>query len=369
MYRISIILLTLLSSINFFAGRSHAADSGESYDYLLVLPFQHNYYQPIDAKALGQGNGLDFVHGAAALFGNPARIAGQGRYQLMMSASNLSGGRSSLSVSTGGSPALPSTAAVRIKWGVNDFALGWRKAMDANLRFPDVLDPEIIDRAGLSLEQYAAGWSLSAIKNFTLGISVTLTRFDFTWDGPAGPLAEGRGTAPGFSAGMSADLGQDFFFSAGFKSKTKLSCYTTFYGDSLRDQLKLAGAIPPTSWLSIAYTPEPGFEAHAGMELTGWHLVSSGYLEQMDYHLGCRIELIEGRLDALAGSYSLRHPLDSYLRRYDPHLQDLYFLTGGLACRFGPVKLVCSGATSYPLSGKGLNQNLLSAGIEYQVQP
>ncbi|MBU1356445.1 MAG: hypothetical protein KJ620_07745 [Candidatus Edwardsbacteria bacterium] len=365
MLRSALIILIIV----FLSDPTIAADSGESYDYLLVLPFQHNYYQPIDATALGQGNGLDFASGAAALFGNPAGIACPGRYQLIMSASNLSAGRSSLAVSTDGSPALPSAAAIRLKWQTNDFALGWRRAMDANLRFPDMLDPEIIDRAGLSLEQYAAGWSLSAIKNFTLGISVSLTRFDFKWDGPAGPLADGRGTAPGFSAGMSADLGQDFFFSAGFRSKTEMSCYTTFYGDSIRDQLKLAGAIPPTSWLSIAYTPEPGFEAHAGMELAGWHLVSSGYLEQMDYHLGCRIELIEGRLDALAGSYSLRHPLDPYLRRYDPHLQDLYFLTGGLACRYGPLRLVCSGATSQPLSGKGLNQNILSVSIEYQAQP
>jgi hypothetical protein len=121
--------------------------------------------------------------------------------------------------------------------------------------------------------------------------------------------------------------------------------------------------------MSISYAPEPGFEARAGMELTGWHLVSGGYLEQADYHLGCRIELIQGRLEALAGSYSLRHPLDPFLRRYDPHLQDMYFLSGGLACRWGPLRLVCSGASSRPLSGKGLNQNIISAGIEYQARP
>jgi hypothetical protein len=360
---IALILAVVLS------GPARAADSGGSYDYLLVLPFQHNYYQPIEAEGLGQGSGLDFAQGAAALFGNPARITGPGGYQLIMSASNLSGGRSSLSVSTDGSPALPSAAAIRLKWRANDFALGWRRAMDTELCFPDMMYPEIIDRAGLSLEQYAAGWSLSAIKHFTLGISVSLTRFDFKWEGPAGPLADGRGTAPGFSAGMWADLGQDFFFSSGFRSKTEMSCQTIFYGDSIRDQLKLAGTVPPASWLSIAYTPEPGFEAQAGMELNGWHLVSSGYLEQMDYHLGCRIELIPGRLDALAGSYSLRHPLDPFLRRYDPHLQDLYFISGGLACRYGPLRLVCSGATSQPLSGKGLNQNILSVSIEYQAQP
>ncbi len=350
-------------------GPALAADSGESYDYLLVLPFQHNYYQPIDAGVLGQGNGLDFAQGAAALFGNPAGIAGRGRYQLAMSASNLSAGRSSLSVSTGGSPALPSTAAGRFQWGAHNFALGWRRAMKTDLSFPDVLDPDAVDQAQLSLEQYSAGWSLSAIKNFSLGLSVSLTRFALVWDGPDGRLAEGRGTAPGFSAGISSDLGQDFFFSAGLKSKTEMSCYTAFAGDTASNRLKLSGAVPQTGWLSIAYTPEPGFEAHGGLELTGWHLVSSGYLEQMDYHLGCRIELIEGRLDAMAGSYSLRHPLDPYLRRYDPYLQDMYFLSGGLACRLGPLKLVCSGATSRPLSGKGMNQNVISAGIEYQAQP
>ncbi|MDQ7797843.1 MAG: hypothetical protein RDU76_02720 [Candidatus Edwardsbacteria bacterium] len=352
-----------------FAGPARAADSGGSYDHLLVLPFQHNYYQPIEAEGLGRGKGLDFARGAAALFGNPARITGPGRYQLMLSASDLSGGRSSLSVSTENSPALPSSAAVRLKWRANDLVLGWRRAMDAELSFPDMLDPEIIDRAGLSLDQYAAGWSLSAIKHFTLGISLSLASFDFKWDGPAGPLAEGRGTAPGFTAGISADLGQDLCFSAGFRSKSQLSCYTTFYGDSTEDRLKLAGAIPPVGWLSIAYAPEPGFETQAGMELTGWHLVSSGYLEQADYHLGCRIELIGGRLDVLAGSYSLRHPLDPFLRRYDPHLQDLYFLSGGLAFRHGPLRLVCSGASSRPLSGQGLNQNIISAGLEYQAQP
>ncbi len=369
MYRIAIMALMLLSSINFSPSRSHASDDSESYDYLLVLPLQYNYYQPPDPQGLALGNGLDNISGAAAAFGNPAKLAVPDRYQVMISAGYLSDGRSSPAIVTEGSSALPSTAAGMFKWKANNFALGYRQAMKVGIIFPDMRDPEIIDRADLCLNQLALAWSFSGIKNLSLGVCLTWTQFDFKWYGPTTELAAGRGSAPGFSAGLLADLGPGVYFSAGFKSKTELSCITQFYGDSTGSELKMAGAIPQIGWMSFKYQPEPGLEIFAGMEMTGWHLISSGYLEQMDYHLGCSLELINNRLEAYLGSYSLKHPLDSYLRRYDPYLQNMYFITAGLGCRLGPVKLICSAATSHPFSGKGLNQNLLSAGIVYQDHP
>jgi len=346
-----------------------AAESGETYDYLFVLPFQHSYYQPIDAMALGQGNALDLARGPSALFGNPARMSDVGRYHLALAASNIAEGRSSLSVSTGASNALPSLAAVSYDLGTSCFSLGWRRAMKAALEFPDVQNPLVTDLAQLSLEQYAAGWSLSAIKHLVLGISLCLSRFDFEWRGPNGTLAAGRGSGPCLAAGLSTDLGQDFWFSAGFRSKSEMSCITDFYGDTTGGKLKLAGAVPQAGWVSLSYFPEEGFETFAGMELTGWHLVSSGYLEQTDFHLGCRIELPWNRLELSCGCYSLKHPLDPFLRRNDPFLQDLFFLTGGVACRMGPLRLTVSGASSRPLSGEGMNQNILSGGLEYLGKP
>lgn len=343
-----------------------AADSGGAYDYLLVLPLQHNYYQPVAPQALGEGNGLDFAVGALALFGNPARMISDRKYQAALSASNMSGGRSSLTVTTTGSQAAPSSGALGYKFGINNIALGWRCAMKTDLYFPDLLEPDLTDNARLELRQYTVGWALSAVNHLGIGAAISLYHFNFSWEGSNGLLAEGEGSAPSFSAGLSADLGQDFYFTAGIRSKSEMSCITSLRIDPAGETLKLAGAVPQTGWASVSYFPEHGFETYAGMELTGWHLVSEGYWEQMDYHLGFRVVLPWNELELYGGSYSLKHPLDPFLRKYDEHLQNLFFITGGFGYVVGPAKITCAGATSHPLSGKGMNQNILSVGIEYK---
>jgi hypothetical protein len=358
-------IFTMISA-SLFVNSVLAADSDVQYDYLFVLPLQYNYYQPINPKTIGQGNGIDFAQGAAAVFGNPARIRNRSKYQISLSSSNLSGGRSSLTIYTNSSRALPSAFGGTYQFNANNhLALGYRRAMNTGISFPDVINPEEIDRAEVKVDQFAAGWALSAIENFNLGVSLILNRFSFRWDGQEMALAEGHGFTPNYAVGIMVDLEQDFFFSAGFRSRTRFSCYTIFNGDTTDNRLKLAGTMPPIGWASLSYRPEDDFEVYVAMEMTSWHLVSSGYLEQTDYHLGCRFELIPGRIEAIAGSYSLRHPLDPFLRRNDAHLQNLYFISGGLIYSLGHVSAIFSGATSYPLSGKGLNQNILSAGIEY----
>jgi hypothetical protein len=235
--------------------------------------------------------------------------------------------------------------------------------MEVDLNFPDVMNPLALDGAHLVVEQASLGAAWSGIDRLALGVSVSLSFFSFDWQGPAGRLAQGEGRAPSLAAGLEADLGQGFSFAAGFATKADLSALTEVTDSSLSGTLKLAGTLPPRTRVALGYCPEPGFEVSAGLELTGWHLSSSGYYEQADYHLGCRLSLIPDRLEASLGSYSLKHPLDPFLRRYDQHLQDLYFLSAGLGLRLGPAQLKLAGAASRPLSGRGLNQNLVSAGL------
>ncbi len=341
---------------------AHLAAAEAEYDYLLVLPLQHNYYQPGGPDWLTMRE----ASGASAVLAGPAGLARlPGRWQAELCGGWMSGGRSGLTVATEPSGAWPSLAAAKFSWRDLHFGLGWRRVMDVSISFPDVLNPLALDRAQLMVDQAALGASWSGIDRLALGVALSLNSFSFDWHGPAGRLAEGAGSSPSLAASLEADLGQGFGLAAGFATKADLSVLTEMPDSSLSGTLKLAGTVPPRTRVALSYRPEPGFEVSASLELTGWHLSSSGYYEQADYHLGCRMALIPERLEASFGSYSLKHPLDSFLRRYDEHLQDLYFLSAGLGLRLGPAELKLAGASSRPLSGAGLNQSLLAAGISF----
>lgn len=330
------------------------------YDYLLVLPLQHNYYQMPGPAWLT----MKEASGASAVFAGPAGLAdGSGRWQAALAGGWMSGGRSGLTVATQASPAWPSLAATKLSWRDLHLGLGWRRMMDGELAFPDVLNPLALNRARLIVDQAALGAAITGIDRLALGVSINLSSFSFDWQGPAGKLAKAEGSSPSLAAGLAVDLGQGFSFAAGFATKADLSALTEMADSSLSGTLKLAGTVPPRTRVAVGYVPEPGFEVSVGLELTGWHLTSSGYYEQADYHLGCRMSLIRDRLGLSLGSYSLKHPLDPFLRRYDGHLQDLYFLSAGLGLRLGPAELKVAGAASRPLSGEGLNQSLISAGL------
>ncbi|MDI6740217.1 MAG: hypothetical protein QME74_07620 [Candidatus Edwardsbacteria bacterium] len=333
-------------------------------DYRLILPLQYNAYQPVSARALGCGNNWATQAGLGSVFANPAALSGGPGISAELGSSSMSAFHSHGIIATGPSTVVPST--VIAGWGVrnNFLAFGARRAQSASLNFHNPLRPQAAERMKLGLNQLRGGWSIGITDLARLGIALGYDQATIDWSDQSRQIVKTSTNSQNYALGFAAEIWRGLSFGLFYASKTNFSSSITFdYFDTIRMK-GLIGAKPSVSGLGVRYQIDTGFVAAVQLELTGWQSVSDGYVGTMDWHVGLVIDAARW-LTFRAGGYSLATPLDPYELERRPGLHDLYFLTAGAGGCYWRIYADLGVATSYPFSGKGQNQNIVSFSLGY----
>lgn len=357
----------MISSLKAFLACSllfMAAGAASAAGYQLRLPLQYDRYLPWSARSLGMGGAEAAGGGALSLFGHPDRTCVPGRWEAAFTASGLSSGSSHVSIQSERTPALPAAAAGSLRLGGHRLSLGWRRAMDDRISFPDVQDPLLEDRAELALDQVSFGWAYSAGGNASLGMALTYARAGFEWQGPERPYARGRAAGYGFSAGLTIPVTSEIKLSVSAAAKSEIEGTADFQPDPEPGDLELSGAIPSRTAAALEYRPETGLVLAAEAAMTGWNGVTLSYEGLLDLHLGVEARIFEGLFLRL-GAFTRNSPLDEYERRLDPALQDMYLLAAGLGLSWRGFHLDLGVASSRPLSGGGQSQDMAAATVGF----
>lgn len=346
-----------------------ATDGAPAAQYQLRLPLQYDRYLPWSARALGMGGAAAASGGALSLFGLPDRSSQVKRWEAAASVAALSAGQSHVSIESGQTKTYPSAMAAAVRLGAHRLAVGYRRAMEDHLTFPDVYHPPLSNIADLELDQAVVGWSYSKSGNASLGISLSYNKAEFNWRNPdllEGIVTGGRATGYGISAGISVPVTPEVRISLAAATKSEIKGIVDYIPDpAINDDLELSGAIPSRTSVAVDYRPEPDFALTAEAVMTGWNSVTQAYEGKIDLHLGAEVRLI-GPLDLRLGAFTKRSPLDDLERQLNQSLQDMYFLSAGLGLSWRGLCLDIGAASSRPLSGPGQNQNILTSTVGFR---
>jgi hypothetical protein len=336
-------------------------------DYALILPLQYNAYQPVSARALGCGNCWATQAGLGSLFADPAGLSGRPGISAEIGSSGMSAFRSHDILNTRPARMVPST--VIAGWGVRNhyLAFGARRAQRVTLDFSDPRRPQMREQMDLGLDQLRGGWNIGIADVGRLALALGFDRVAVDWSDPSHRLAQASVNSQSFTLGFAADIWRGLSFGLFHAAKTTFDASTGFdYLDTMRT-LDIYGTVPSVSGLAARYQLDTGFVATGQLDFTGWSSVIDGYLGTMDWHVGLELEAWRW-LTLRAGGYSLATPLDPVSREGRPEFHNLYFLTAGAGVRWWRINADLGAATSYPFSGRGLNQNIVAFSLGYAPQ-
>jgi len=340
------------------------AASGQAAQYELRLPLQYDRYLPYSARSLGLAVP---DHGPLAIFSWPNNSWQAERFQAAASAGWLSAGQSHVAIKNEPSEACPAAVAAALRLGNHCLAAGYRLAMEGGIEFPDIQHPAASDHARLALRQYMAGWSYSTSGQASIGAAVSIYRAGFDWSDAEGRIIcrEAQATGYNISAGIAVPLTLEWKLAAAVSTKSELKGTAEFIPDTASPQdLKLSGAVPGETKISLSYRPEDDMVFMAEAGLTGWNVVTQGYEGKFDLKFGLELRPLRF-LTLRIGAFSLLSPLDEQERSLEPWLQNLYFLSAGAGLEWRGLRLDLAGATSRPLSGPGQNQKRLTIGFAF----
>ena len=342
-----------------------AGSTTASADYVMILPLQYNAYQPVSARAVGLGDSWGAQPGLAALFANPTALPAAAGIHAELTASGMSAFQSHGIITTEGSSAIPGVIAAGWSVGNNTLAVGLRRAMRAELAFPDPVRPQVAERMAVDIDQARGGWCIRLAGRFRLGLALGYDRAMLDWRDTISQLAHTSITSENYALGCQAEIWRGLDAGLYYQSKTNFDGQTAFtYRDTLRT-LRLLGGEPAVTGFTARYQLDSGLVLSGQAELTGWQSVTEGYLGTLDWHFGAELDALPGVLTLRAGAASLLTPLDNPLRQDRPDLHNLYFLTLGAGLRYWRIRADLGVASSYPLSGKGLNQNMVALTLGY----
>ena len=339
--------------------------TGAHAQHQMVLPLQYNGYHPASARSLALGNCQSENLGPSACFGNPAELGADGRWGAGASGCYLSGTRSHIGLESRGSAAFPSMVALAGGWRSVAIAAGYRQAQAAEMARPNLWRPYQRDRAQLELWQLGIGASVPLGNSLRLGSAVSRSAVRFQWQGPDGSpvYVDGSATGFGIDAGIQFTFAEDWDVLGTVSTKTDIRGSSDFLPDAGGGEIELFGAIPPRTKVALRYRAEPDFTVCAEAELTGWQATSWAYTSRVDYRAGAELLFLGGRAAARLGAFTLCSPLEEADRTLDPGLHDMYFISCGGGLSISYLQLDIAAASSRPLSGDGLNQNIVVASV------
>jgi hypothetical protein len=332
--------------------------------YTLILPLQYNAFQPVSARALGCGDCWAMQAGLGSVFAGPAGLAGRPGLSVEAGSSGMSAFRSHAILDTRASRTLPSTVAAGWGTGRQYLALGARRAQRAILDFDDPRRPQAAERMDLGLDQLRGGWSIGIGQRTRLAVALGFDQASMDWTDPSHRLAKAALSGPGYAIGMETEIRSGLSFGLFYLARTRFSGSVAFdYLDTLRT-LEVFGTVPSVSGLAARYQLDSGLVATGQLEFTGWSSVIDGYVGTTDWHVGIELEATPW-LALRTGGYSLATPIDPGELARLPGFHDLYFVTAGAGVRCWRINADLGLATSYPFSGRGQNQNIVSFSLGY----
>lgn len=350
----SVILLLLLCS------------SARAAQYELTLPLQYNYYQPLDAAALGSGQAACLDRGPSALFGNPCRLEVPGtKATASVSSGYLSEGRSHVLITTGQSLALPAAAAAAWNFGRWGLGLGYAKPMNTNMSFPDQWQPYVRQQAGLTLSQAALGGFYQISRGVTAGLALAGGKASITWQKGDTLIARGSAAGLNLNAGIEITIHTELLLFTRIRTECRLQGTADYLPQPGEGDLALYGVVPALSTLGFSYRIDSTMALAGQIDITGWQNVSWDYRGRADFKLGVEMQPWAEQYTVRFGFFTLGTPLVPQLTQNYPSLQDMYFLTAGQSFTAGPVTFSFSAATSRLFSGDGLKQDMLAMSLQY----
>ncbi|GEM_PF-1359288 len=336
--------------------------------YRLDLPLQYNAFHPVSARSLACGDTRAAIEGLAAVFANPAALAGAEGASGEIGGSALSAFRSHEILDTRPSQLLPATAVAGWGAGGQYLAFGARRAQRATLDFNDPLRPQVRDRLVLALDQLRGGWRIAAGGRARLALALGFDRVTMDWSDQSHRLARAAVNGRAVALGCEADIRQDLTLGLFYRTRTTFEGSTGFdYLDTLRT-LELYSIVPSTAGLAGRWQIDTGLRAAGQVDFTSWQSVVVGYVGTLDWHLGLELDVAPW-LTLRAGGHSLATPIDPADRDRHPELHGLYFLTAGAGVRWRRLAADLGAATSHPLSGSGNNQNIVAFSLGYAHRP
>jgi hypothetical protein len=334
--------------------------------YEMKLPFQYNYYQPLDAAGLGSGNVTALGRGPSALFGNPCRLENpEARVTAEVSGGYLSEGHSHVLITTGRSYALPASAAAGWSFGRWGLALGYARQMNTDMTFPDQWQPAVQYQAGLNLDQASAGGYYVISPGVTAGMAVCGSSARITWQKPDTMIAQGRALGLNLNAGIEVAIGPELMLFTRLRTEGRLKGTADYLPQAGTGDLTLYGVVPALSTLGFCYRVDPTMSLAGQVDITGWQNASWDYRGRADFKLGVELQPWSKRYVMRFGFFTVGTPLVKQLTQNYPSLRDMYFLSAGQSFTLGHLTINLSGASSRVFSGDGLKQDLAALSLQY----
>jgi len=334
--------------------------------YELILPLQYNYYQPLDAAALGAGQVTCLASGPATLFGNPCRLEIPGtKASVSVSSGFLSESHSHVLITTRQSPALPASAAFAWNFGRFGLAAGFANSMNTEMSFPDQWQPYVRQQAGLKLRQAALGGFYKISPGVTAGLALTGGKASITWHKGDTLITRGSATGLNLNAGIEITINPELLLFTRLRTECRLNGTADYLPEAGENDLALYGVVPALSTLGFGYRIDSTTTLVGQIDITGWQNVSWDYQGRADFRLGIEMQPASPGYILRFGFFTMGTPLVPQLTQNYPSLQDMYFLSAGQSFIVGPVAFSFSAATSRLFSGSGLKQDMLSLSLQY----
>ncbi|MDO9027202.1 MAG: hypothetical protein Q7U87_04900 [bacterium] len=340
--------------------------SARAVQYELTLPLQYNYYQPLDAAALGGGHGTILSSGPAALFGNPCRMKTPGTgASAEVSGGFLSDSRSHVLIATRQSLVLPASAVLAWSFGRWGLGLGYAGHMNTEMSFPDQWQPYIQQQAGLTLRQISLGGFYEISREVTAGLALCGGSASITWQRGDTLIAQGPARGLNLNAGIEIAISPDLLLFTRVRTECRLDGTADYLPEAGDNDLTLYGVVPALSSLGFSYRIDTTTVLAGQIDITGWQNASWDYRGRADFKLGVELQPVPGIYALRLGFFTMGTPLVPQLIQNYPGLKDMYFLTAGQSFRMGEVTFSFSAATSRVFSGDGLKQDILAMSLQY----
>jgi len=340
--------------------------SARAAQYELILPLQYNYYQPLDAAALGSGQVTCLASGPSALFGNPCRLEIPGtRVSASVSSGYLSEGRSHVLITTRQSPALPASAAFAWNFGLWGLAAGFANSMKTDMSFPDQWQPYVRQQAGLQLRQAALGGFYKISQGVTAGLALVGGKASIAWQKGDTLIAQGSASGLNLNAGIEITINPELLLFTRLRTECRLNGTADYLPEAGEGDLALYGVVPALSTLGFGYRIDSTTTLVGQIDITGWQNVSWDYQGRADFKLGIELQPASPGYVLRFGIFTMGTPLVPQLTQNYPSLRDMYFLSAGQSFNLGPVAFSFSAATSRLFSGSGLKQDMLALSLQY----
>lgn len=334
--------------------------------YQLTLPLQYNYYQTLDAAALGSGNVTCLNRGPAALFGNPCRLKIPGtKASAVVSGDFLSDSHSHVLITTRQSLALPAAAAGAWNFGRWGLAAGFANYMKTDMNFPDQWQPYIQYQASLDLHLTALGCFYEVSEGVMVGLSFCEGSVAMIWQKGDTLITQGSAQGLNLNAGIEMTINSELILFTRLRTESRMTGTADYLPEPGGDDLALYGVVPALSTLGFNYRIDSTSTLAGQIDITGWQNASWDYQGRADFKLGMELQPASRGYILRFGFFTVGTPLVPQLIQNYPSLQDMYFISAGQSFTVGPVTLNCSAATSRLFSGSGLKQDMLALSLQY----